>query len=135
MQINAYLTFSGQCEEAFKFYAQTLGGKIADMRTYADTPMAQHASPEWRDKILHARVELGGTVLMGSDAPPDRYERPQGFSVSLGIDDAGEAERLFSALAEGGQVRMAIQQTFWAARFGMLMDRFGVPWMVNCEKA
>lgn len=135
MQINPYLNFGGQCEEAFKFYAQCLGGEIDAMMTFAGTPMAEHASPEWQGKVLHARLKVGDMVLMGSDAPPDRFQKPQGFSVSLGIDKVGEAERVFHALAEGGAVQMPIQQTFWAARFGMLVDKFGIPWMVNCENA
>jgi PhnB protein len=89
--------------------------------------------PEWRAKILHASMEIGGTVLMASDAPPDRYEQPKGYSVSLTLKDTGEAERIFHALAEGGSVRMPIQQTFWAARFGMLVDKFAIPWMINCD--
>jgi PhnB protein len=134
MQVNPYLSFNGQCEAAFKFYAQCLGGKIEVMKTYGDSPMANQVSSEWRNKILHARLRVGDMVLMGSDAPPERYEKPQGFSVSLGIDDPAAAERIFHALAENGTVTMPIQQTFWALRFGMLVDRFGIPWMVNCEQ-
>jgi PhnB protein len=133
MQTNPYLVFDGRCEEAFAFYARTLHGKVTAMMRHGGTPMEAHAPPEWREKILHARVEIGADVLMGSDAPPDRYETPRGFSVSLTIDDPAEAERVFRALAEGGAVRMPIQKTFWAARFGMLVDRFAIPWMVNCE--
>jgi PhnB protein len=135
MQVNPYLTFSGDCEAAFKFYEQCLGGEITAMMTHAGTPMEAHTPPEWRTKILHASLKVGDTVLMASDAPPDRYERPQGFSVSLVLKDTGEAERIFHALAKGGSVRMAIQQTFWAARFGMLVDKFGIPWMINCDAA
>ena len=135
MQMNPYLTFNGQCEAAFKFYEQCLGGKIIAMITHAGTPAEEHVPSEWRNKILHARLIVGDEVLMGSDAPPDRYEEPKGFSVALGIDDPADAERIFHALAEKGTVRMPIQQTFWAIRFGMLVDRFGIPWMVNCEQA
>ena len=88
---------------------------------------------DWRDKILHARLIVDGAALMGSDAPPDRYQAPKGFSVSLQLKDTAEAERIFSALAENGQVKMPIQQTFWAARFGMLADQYGIPWMINCD--
>jgi PhnB protein len=135
MQVNPYLTFSGQCEAAFAFYEKVLGGKIEALIRHEGTPMAEHVPAAWRDKILHARLTVGDTILMGSDAPPDRFEPMQGFSVTLGIGDAAEAERVFHALAEGGTVRMPIQQTFWAVRFGMLVDRFGTPWMINCEKA
>ena len=90
---------------------------------------------EWRNKILHARLIVGDEVLMGSDAPPDRYEEAKGFSVTVGVDDPTDAERIFDALAKNGTVKMPIQKTFWAARFGMLVDQFGIPWMVNCEQA
>jgi PhnB protein len=132
IQINPYLLFDGRCEEAFKFYAQCLGGKIEAMMTHEGTPAAEHTPKEWLGKILHARMLVGEAVLMASDAPPDRYEKPQGFSVSLGIAEPAEADRVFHALAEGGAVRMPIQQTFWAKRFGMLVDKFGIPWMINC---
>jgi PhnB protein len=134
MQLNPYLTFNGQCEAAFKFYAQCLGGKIEAMMPHAGTPAEEHVPVEWRDKIMHARLAVGDGVLMGSDAPPERYEKPRGFSVSLQIKDPAQAERAFHALAEGGAVQMPIQPTFWAARFGMLVDRFGTPWMINCDK-
>ncbi len=134
MQLNPYLLFNGQCEAAFRFYEKVLGGKIEAMMTYAGSPMADQMSPEWRNKIMHARLTIGDSMLMGSDPPPDRYEAVKGFSVTLGIDDPGEAERIFHALSENGTVQMAIQKTFWAARFGMLVDQFGTPWMVNCEQ-
>ena len=97
------------------------------------TPVEQHVSPDWQDKILHARLTAGDAVLMGSDAPPRRYDEPRGLSVSLQVKDPAEAERIFRALAEKGSVRMPLDKTFWAQRFGMLVDRFGIPWMVNCE--
>ena len=133
MYLNPYLTFNGTCEAAFQFYEKVLGGKIVAMIPHAGTPAEGHVPPEWRSKIMHGRLTFGDEILMGSDAPPDRYEAMQGFSVTLGIDEPAEAERVFHALAEGGTVRMPIQQTFWAARFGMLVDKFGTPWMINCE--
>jgi len=135
MQLNAYLHFNGQCEAAFQFYERCLAGKIVAMFTHAGSPMEADTPPEWRDKIMHARLVVGDNVLMGSDMPQERFEGAKGFSVSLGVDDPQEAEKVFHALAEGGTVRMPIQETFWAVRFGMLEDRFGIPWMVNCEKA
>ena len=135
MQLNPYLTFNGQCEAAFKFYEKCLGGKIEAMLTHEGTPAEQHVPPEWRKKILHARLTVGDQELMASDAPPERYEKPQGFSVSLNVNTPAEAERIFHALAENGKVQMPLAQTFWAIRFGMCVDRFGIPWMVNCEKA
>jgi PhnB protein len=135
MQLNPYLLFNGNCEVAFKFYERVLGGKIVAMFPHEGTPAANQVRPEWRSKMIHARLVVGDKVLMGSDAPPDRYETMKGFSVSLGIEDPAEAERIFHALAENGTVRMPIQQTFWALRFGMLVDQFTTPWMINCEKA
>ena len=135
MQLTAYLTFPGQCEAAFKFYEQCLGGKIVMLSRNAGSPMEDHVPAEWRDKILHARLVVGDAMLMGSDAPPDQYEKPQGVSVAIGVKDPAEADRVFHALAEGGSVQLPIQQTFWAIRFGMLVDRFGIAWMVNCENA
>jgi PhnB protein len=135
MQLNPYLTFNGQCEAAFKFYEKVLGGKIEAMMPHEGSPMEQHVPPEWRRKIMHALLRVGESVLMGSDAPPDRHEQMKGFSVTLGINDPQEAERLFHALSENGAVQMPIQKTFWAARFGMLVDQFGTPWMINCEQA
>ena len=134
MHINPYLTFNGDCEAAFRFYEQALGGKIQSMFPHEGTPMAEHVPPEWSKKSMHATLSVGGQSLMGSDAPPDHYRQPQGFSVSLNVTTVDEAERVFAALSENGKVQMPIQQTFWAARFGMVVDRFGIPWMVNCEQ-
>ena len=135
MYMNPYLTFSGNCEAAFKFYERVLGGKIVAMMPHEGTPAAEHVPANWSSKIMHARLVVRDHILMGSDAPPDRFEGMKGFSVTLGIDEPAEAERVFHALSESGTVRMPIQQTFWAARFGMLVDQFGTPWMINCEQA
>jgi PhnB protein len=135
MKLNTYLSFNDECEAAFKFYEQCLGGQIEAMMTFGDSPMAEQTPPEKLDKIMHASLLVGDTVLMGSDAPPNYFEKPQGFSVSLVFTDPDEAERIFSALAENGTVQMPIQETFWSPRFGMLVDRFGTPWMINCEPA
>ena len=135
MQLNPYLTFDGQCEAAFKFYEKVLGGKIEAMMTYGSSPMAEQTPADWRNKIMHARLTVGEKMLMASDAPPDRREAMKGFSVTISLDDPGQAERIFHALSEKGTVQMPIQQTFWAARFGMLVDQFGTPWMINCEQA
>jgi PhnB protein len=135
MQLDSYLHFNGQCEEAFKFYEKVLGGKIAMKMTFGESPMAQQSSPEFRDKIIHLRLEVGNRILMGSDAPPDRYSRPQGFSLSLITKDAAETERLFNELSKGGKVIMPLAKTFWSLSFAMFEDRFGISWMVNCEQA
>ncbi len=132
LQLNPYLLFKGQCEEAFQFYAQVLGGKIEGTFTFGASPMADKMPPAWKNKIMHMSMTVNGTVLMGSDPPPDQYSEPKGFSVSLNLSDVAEAERIFQALSAGATITMPIQQTFWAARFGMLVDRFGIPWMINC---
>jgi PhnB protein len=133
MKLNTYLSFNDECEAAFKFYEQCLGGKIESMMTFGNSPMAGQTPPEKLDKIMHASLMVGDTVLMGSDAPPQFFEKPQGFSVSIVLEDVEEAERIFNTLAENGTVQMPIQETFWAARFGVLVDRFGTPWMINCD--
>ncbi|MPY71410.1 MAG: VOC family protein [Alphaproteobacteria bacterium] len=134
MQVNPYLTFDGCCEAAFRFYESCLGGKISAMIPHRETPAAEHVPPDWQDKIIHAQLDLDGQLLMGSDAPPEHYEASQGFSVTLCIDDPDEAERVFNALAKDGSVRMPMEETFWARRFGMLVDGFGIPWMINCNR-
>ena len=134
MELTAYLNFNGQCEEAFKFYEKLLAGKITFMMPHEGTPVAAHVPPEWHMKILHATLSVGDNLLQGADAPPDHYQKPQGFSVSINLKDPAEADRIFHALAEKGTVGMAIQETFWAVRFGMVTDRFGIPWMINCGK-
>jgi PhnB protein len=135
MQMNPYLIFNGNCEAAFKFYEQCLGGKIVMMLNHSDAPAAEQVPAEWHDKIMHVCLDLGGRLLMGSDSPPEYFEAPQGFYVQLSIDEPVEAERIFHTLAENGKVKMPLEETFWAFRFGMLVDQFGIPWMVNCEKA
>ena len=133
MHLNPYLLFNGDCAEAFKFYAQTLDGNIEAMMTFNGSPAAEHAPPEWGDKILHATMVIGDQRLMASDAPPGQYAKPQGISVSISLNDRDKGERIFNALAEGGTTTMPFAKTFWAAGFGMCTDRFGIPWMVNCE--
>jgi PhnB protein len=132
MQLNVYLQFNGQCEAAFKFYEQCLGGKTLALFKYAGSPMDAQVPPDWRQKIMHARLVVGNNTVMGCDAPPEQYKAPKGFSMSIGIKDPAEAQRIFDALREKGTVTMPLQQTFWAERFGMLVDQFGIPWMINC---
>jgi PhnB protein len=134
MTLNPHISFGGQCEAAFHFYERCLGGKIVTMLTWGNSPMATEVRPEWRGKICHATLTVGANVLMGADVPPEQYERPRGFQVLLGIDDPVDAERIFQALADNGTVKMPMQKTFWAARFGVLIDQFGVPWEINCEQ-
>jgi PhnB protein len=135
MQLNPYLLFNGQCEAAFKFYEEVFGGKIEGMMTHAGTPAEEHVPAEWRDKIMHARMTIGDSVLLASDAPPDRYQKPGGFSVSVQLrEEPREGERIFNLLAAGGHIYMPFGETFWSPGFGMLADKFGIPWMINCER-
>ena len=131
-----YLSFDGHREAAFKHYEKILDGKILMMVRYADTSADAGIpqNPQTAARIMHARLQVGDRLLMGGDAPPQFASKPQGFCVSIQVDTPSEAERIFRELAEDGVVQMPIGETFWARRFGMLIDKFGTPWMVNCEK-
>jgi PhnB protein len=138
MKLNSYLMFNGNCKAAFDYYVKHLGAKVLMSMTYADAPPQSEQAPDCKptasDKIMHARIQLGDGVLMGSDSPPERFDRPAGFFVNIGTTDVKEAERFYAALADQGQVIMPMEETFWAHRFGMVRDQFGIPWMINCEK-
>lgn len=133
MELNPYIMFGGNCEAALKFYEQALGAKLDAVMKVAGSPAAEHMPPDWGDKVLHARFTIDGNVVMASDAPPGQFSQPQGFSLSLSLNDTAKGEELFNKLAEGGTVQMPFGPTFWAKGFGMCVDRFGIPWMVNCE--
>jgi len=132
MQVNPYLFFNGNCEEALKFYQTALGARIEAMHRYEGGPPEMPISPEHKNKVMHARVTIDGEVLMASDAIHGQFQPPQGFSVSLQVEDPADAERRFKALAEGGTVNMPFGKTFFSKGFGMCVDQFGTPWMVNC---
>ena len=131
MQINAYLIFNGNCEEAFRFYAGSLHAELS-LQRFGETPGCEDMPASHKDKVMHVRLQKGDAVLMASDSHPDHpYEGLKGCSVAVSVDEVEEAERIFNALAQSGTVVMPMQETFWAKRFGMLTDRFGVPWMIN----
>jgi len=146
MDLNTYLFFDGQCEEAFKLYEKVLGGRITALMRYGDVPSGP-AVLKGNTRVIHTNLQVGDRVLMGSDTPPaglgpmpsghqpDAYKTPQGFRANISVDTPAEAERIYHALAENGTVAMPIGETFFAHRFGMLNDRFGTPWMVTCPKA
>jgi PhnB protein len=134
MKIQPYLHFKGECEEAFSLYEKALGGKVLYRHMYGNSPMAEQVGAEWAGKIMHITMHAGDQVLLGCDAPPPHYSKPQGIRVCLEFEDVAEAERVFKALSEGGQVGMPFQETFWAKAFAMFQDRFGTPWMVNVSK-
>jgi PhnB protein len=131
MQINPYVIFDGQCREAFTTYEKCLGG-TAQLMTYGDSPQMD-GPPQPADHIMHAHLEAHGAVLMGSDGPGGDGPK-ESVWVSLTVEAVDEAERIFGELGNGGHIVMPIGETFWAQRFGMLKDRFGVSWMVNCSK-
>jgi PhnB protein len=137
MDIEPYLTFDGNCEEALEFYSKCLGGKLTIMMRYAGSPMDTPELPaQWKNKVMHATLEADGKHLMASDNMPGRpFKGYSGITVSVNIPkDAARGKQVFDALAQGGRIEMPFQKTFWGARFGMLTDRFGVPWMVNCDE-
>ena len=135
MNLTPYLLFDGHCEEAFTLYARVLGAPAAEFSRFAQTPMAGQVGPDWAQKIIHADLKIGNQILMGSDAPPAHYKPPQGISICINFDSEAEAERVYKALSESGKIVMALQETFWAKRYGQIVDRFGIPWMFNVPKA
>jgi PhnB protein len=135
MQASTHVVFDGRCEEAFRFYEKSLKAKIAFMMKWGEAPgSAEHAPPGWSSKIIHASLTIGDSSIAGADSPPEHYKKPQGFYVTLSVNEPAEAERVFGALADGGTIQMPIQETFWALRYGSLVDRFGIPWEINCSK-
>ena len=127
MQVNPYLFYNGNCEAALKFYQKVLGAEIEAMLTYEGGPEEMPTPSEWKKKIMHAKISIDGEVIMASDAYPGHFHQPQGFSVSLQVEDPADAERRFKALAEGGSVNMPFGKTFFSKGFGMCVDQFGIP--------
>ncbi len=132
-QLNAYLSFKGDCEAAFRAYAQCFGGTVGDLFRYGGSPIADQVPPDWADKVMHGSVTICDQVLMGADTAPAQYEAPRGISLALHIKGVAEAERIFSALAVDGTNVVPMEKTFWAERFGVVVDRFGITWSINCE--
>ena len=133
MDLSAYVSFKGDCEAAFAFYEELLGATPGLIFRYADTPMVDAVPAGWETRIMHGSIKIAGCLLEGADVPPERYEAPKGFSLSLNVATAEDAERIFARLAVNGRVQYPMEKTFWSERFGMVVDRFGIPWMVNCE--
>jgi PhnB protein len=132
MRLDPYINYRGTCEEAFRFYEQHLGGRIVSMSKHSDTPNPQ-VPANWRDKVLHARVQIGSTILMGADIP--NAEAVRSSYLALTVDSEAEAERIYKLLADGGEVFMKMEKTFFANRFAMLRDRFGTSWMLLHDSA
>ena len=134
MKLHTYLNYGGNCEQAFRFYEQHLGGKITMMMTHGQMPNPENVQPDWKDKVLHARITLGGTELLGADIPTDRFQPMRSAYLSLSLDSIEEAERIYALLSDGGQIFMAMGETFFAHRFAMLRDKFGTSWMIINER-
>ena len=130
MKLSTYLNYGGNCAEAFYFYEKHLGGKIHMMTTHDQAPQAGNVPPDWKKAILHARITIGDTEIMASDVPPERFQPMRSVYLSLDLDSSTEAERVHNLLAEGGQIFMPMQETFFAHRFSMLRDKFGTSWMI-----
>lgn len=134
MKLNTYLNYGGNCAAAFRFYEEHLGGKVTFIMTHGQMPDASSVDPAWKDKVLHARLELGGTAISGADIPTPPFEPMRSAYLSLSLDSDAEAERIYALLSEGGQVFMPMAETFFAHRFAMLRDRFGTSWMLLHER-
>jgi len=132
MSLSFHIGFNGQCQEAFEFYAEHLQGGIGTMLLVKDSPMAQSASADWQDKVVHANISFHGVELAGADLKPEQYQKPTGFCVLLGLDTEEEVKSAFSHLAVGGEVILPPQKTFWSSCYAIVTDRFGVPWKINC---
>ena len=134
MKLDVYLNYGGNCEQAFRFYEQQLGGKITMMMRHGEQPNAANVPANWRNAVLHARIEFGKTVLMGADSPPDRFQPMRSAYLTLTADSAEQAEHLYALLTDGGQIFMKMEETFFASRFAMLRDKFGTSWMLLHER-
>ena len=129
--IAPYLYFRGNCKDAFDFYHSVLGGKITSM-TFGQSPMAAECDPGMLDQLMHVRIVVGDSILMGSDSPPQYWTASGGFAISYSVDTPEEGKKIFDALSDGGQIVMPLEKTFWSEAFGMLEDKFGISWMINC---
>ncbi len=134
MHLHTYLNYGGNCADAFRFYERHLGGKITMMMTHGEAPNQTDVPPGWKDKVLHARMDIGGTELLAADIPADRFQPMRSAYLSLSLDTNEEAERIYALLSDQGQVFMPMQETFFAFRFAMLRDRFGTSWMLLHER-
>jgi PhnB protein len=133
MEMHPYVNFNGECEAAFKLYEECLDARPGPIFRYAGTSFEDDVPADWHDKVMHGSVTIGGQVLQGADRAPGQYEQPRGFSLSLQMTSTTEADRVFHRLAKDGTVMMPLQKTFWAARFGVVVDRFGIRWLINCD--
>ena len=134
MKLYAYVNYGGNCRQAFEFYAKHLGGRITMMTTHGENAGTNNIPPDWKNAVLHARIELGDTTVLGADIPPDRFKPMRSAYLSLLVDSDADAERIYKLLTEGGEIFMRMEETFFAHRFAMLRDRFGTSWMLLHER-
>jgi PhnB protein len=134
MKMNTYVNFNGNCAEALQFYEKHLGGKIVSMSTFDQMPDHTNTPPGMEKKVLHARILIGDALLMASDGPPDRVQPMRSAYLSLTLDSNEEAERLYAILSDSGEIFMKMEETFFAHRFAMLRDKFGISWMLIHER-
>ena len=135
MKLYTYLNYGGNCRQAFEFYEKHLGGRITSLTTHGEQPGAEKVPANWKEAVLHARIDIGGTTVLGADIPPDRFQPMRSAYLSLLLDSDAEAERIYTLLSDGGQIFMKMEETFFAHRFAMLRDRFGTSWMLLHERA
>lgn len=134
MKINPHLTFNGNCREAFEFYKELFGGSLT-MTSFGESPAAAHVPETWMNRIVHATLSLDESQIAGADVPADEYKKSEGFYLLIEPKDPNEAERLFSALAAGGEVKIPLQEMFWSVCYGSVIDKFGTPWELSCAEA
>lgn len=132
MSLSFHINFNGECKEAFEFYAEHLDGKIGTMLTFSDSPISDSVPANWQNKIVHANISFKELDLAGADVPPEQYQRPKGFYILLGLNSENEVNSIFNKLSAGGEVVLSPQKTFWSPCYSIAIDRFGVPWKINC---
>lgn len=135
MKLYTYLNYGGNCRQAFEFYVEHLGGRITAITTHGEQPESGRVPPDWKNAVLHARLEIGHTILLGADIPPEHFQPMRSAYLTLMVDTVEEVERIYGLLSEGGQIFMPMEETFFARRFAMLRDRFGTSWMLLQERA
>lgn len=132
MNVSFHLHFNGQCQEAFKYYEEVLGGKIGTMLSFGDSPHAENVPSEWLEKIVHANINVAGVELAGDDLQSEEYEQPKGFYILLGIETEERTKSIFDSLSKNGSILFPLQKTFWSPCYGIVVDQYGTPWKLNC---
>ncbi|MES2676662.1 MAG: VOC family protein [Pseudomonadota bacterium] len=132
MSLSFHINFNGQCQEAFEFYAEHLHGAIGTMLQYKNSPVSTTVATDWQSKIVHANISFAGIELAGADVKPEQYQKPQGFYLLLGCNTESQVKSIFDKLSANGEIIFSPQKTFWSACYAIVIDRFGVPWKINC---